>query len=193
MLIVGNAILSEDILEEHFVCDLLKCKGGCCVEGDLGAPLEESEIAKIQTNLEAILPYLSPEGKDAIAKEGFFLKDWEGDLSTTVIKGRECAFAVYDAKGILHCGIEKAWKDGKSSFRKPISCHLYPIRVSSYGTNEALNYHRWDICSPACQNGKSLKVKVYEFLKEPLIAKFGAEWYEELCIVADLWREQKAK
>ena len=180
MLIVGHAILSEDIIEKHFVCDLIKCKGACCVEGDLGAPLELYEIDSIKENLSSILPYLTESGRGVIEKEGYFLKDWEGDFSTTTIEGKECSFAVYKDNGILSCGIEQAWRDGKSTFRKPISCHLYPIRIDKYGDNEALNYNRWDICSPACDNGLALKVHIHEFLKEPLIRKFGEEWYNQL-------------
>jgi len=150
------------------------------VEGDLGAPLDESEVAEIEANLKGILPYISEEGKKVIEKNGFYLKDWEGDLSTTTINNRECTFAVYDENKILHCGIEKAWQEGKSTFQKPISCHLYPIRVSKYGENEALNYHRWQICSPACELGIELKVPIYQFLKTPLIRKYGEDWYSDL-------------
>lgn len=180
MLIVGSAILSDDIIEKHFVCDIIKCKGACCVEGDLGAPLEEGEIEEINKNLDQVLPYLSEEGIRVIKEEGFYLKDWEGDLSTTTINGKECSFAVYDDKGILHCGIERAWLEGKSTFQKPISCHLYPIRITKYGENEALNYNRWNICSPACQQGAALKVPLYLFLKGPLVRKYGSEWFDEL-------------
>ena len=180
MLIVGNAILSESIVEEHFVCDLLKCKGACCVEGDLGAPLQEEELSLVAENLSAIMPYLTIEGKKVIEKEGFYLEDWEGDYSTTTVNGKECVFAITNKQGILSCGIEKAWLDGKSSFQKPISCHLYPIRVSKYGENEALNYHHWDICQPACNNGETLKIPLYQFLRNALVRKYGMKWYELL-------------
>lgn len=180
MLIVDKAILSEDLIEQQFVCDLLKCKGACCVEGDLGAPLELDELAELEAELPAILPYLTKEGKEVIEKEGFYLKDWEDDYSTTTINNRECVFAITDERGILSCGIEKAWKEGKTKFQKPISCHLYPIRISKYGENDALNYSRWDICSDACSNGKSLKVPVYKFLKGALVRKYGEGWYEML-------------
>lgn len=180
MLIVEPAILSDDILEKHFVCDLIKCKGACCVEGDLGAPLEKEELDILQQELPSILPFLTKEGKKVIEKEGFYLEDWEGDYSTTTIKGRECSFAIRDAKGILSCGIEKAWLEGKTTFQKPISCHLYPIRISKYGDNEALNYHRWQICSDACQKGEDLKIPLYQFLKGPLTRKYGEEWYARL-------------
>jgi hypothetical protein len=180
MLIVDQAILSEDILEKHFVCDLLKCKGACCVEGDLGAPLEEEELKVLGDQLEGILPYLTEEGREVIETEGFYLEDWEGDYSTTTIEGRECVFAITTEQGILSCGIEKAWKEGKSAFQKPISCHLYPIRISKYGENDALNYNRWDICSPACDHGAALQVPIYKFLKGALVRKYGEEWYRKL-------------
>jgi hypothetical protein len=130
--------------------------------------------------LDAVKPYLSPEGLAVIEKEGTYVKDWEGDFSTPVIEGRECAFALYDDKGILKCGIEQAYFDGKISWRKPISCHLYPIRISKYDQYDALNYDRWHICSDACSHGEQLGVELYKFLKEPLIRKYGEAWYQEL-------------
>ena len=181
MILVDNAVISDDIKEQFFVCDLDKCKGACCVEGDLGAPLEEHELAELEGAYEAVKPYLSEEGIKAIEKEGLYIKDFEGDYSTTTIGGKECAFAIYDEKGILKCGIEQAYFDGKTSFRKPVSCHLYPIRITKYDHYEALNYDRWDICSAACALGEKLGVPVYKFLKEALIRKYGEAWYEELC------------
>ncbi|MFY0654110.1 MAG: DUF3109 family protein [Cyclobacteriaceae bacterium] len=180
MIIVENAVLSDDIKEKHFVCDLDKCKGACCVEGDLGAPLEEDELEQLNESLNAVKPYLSKEGLNVIEKEGAYILDEEGDYSTTTIGGKECAFAIYDENGILKCGIEQAYNDGKTDFRKPISCHLYPIRITKYDHYEALNYDRWEICSAACALGEELKVPVYKFLKEPLIRKYGEQWYEEL-------------
>ncbi len=180
MIIVGNAVLSDDIKEKQFVCDLDKCKGACCVEGDLGAPLEENELTLIDDSLEVIKPYLSPEGLMAIEKEGPYILDEEGDYSTTTIGGKECAFAVYDQSGMLQCTIEQANNDGKTNFKKPISCHLYPIRITKYDHYDALNYDRWDICAAACTLGEKLKVAVYKFLKEPLIRKYGKDWYQQL-------------
>ncbi len=180
MIIVDNAVLSDDLKEKHFVCDLNKCKGACCVEGDLGAPLEKDELKEIDKNLEKIKPYLSKEGLAAIEKEGPYLLDEEGDYSTTTIEGKECAFATYDDQGILKCGIEQAHRDGKIDFLKPISCHLYPIRITRYDHYDALNYDRWDICAPACLLGEELKVPVYQFLKNPLTRKYGEEWYVKL-------------
>lgn len=180
MIIVENAVLSDDLIEKQFVCDLDKCKGACCVEGDLGAPLEEEELDQLDGSLEAIRPYLSPEGLSAIEKEGAYILDEEGDFSTTTVGGRECAFAIYDEKGILKCTVEQAYNDGKTDFLKPISCHLYPIRITKYDNYDALNYDRWDICSAACKLGESLKVAVYKFLKQPLIRKYGEKWYQTL-------------
>ncbi|WP_026210519.1 DUF3109 family protein [Flexithrix dorotheae] len=180
MIVVGNTILSDDIMENFFVCDLKKCKGACCVEGDLGAPLEDEEKEMVKNIFEEVKPYLSKEGLAEIEKQGVYIKDEEGDYSTPTINNRECAYAIYDEKGILKCGIEQAYLDGKIEFRKPISCHLYPIRISNYDKYDALNYDQWDICSPACSNGKSLGVPVYKFLKEPLIRKYGKDWYEAL-------------
>ena len=180
MIEIGQTLVSDDVVSEQFVCDLEKCKGACCVEGDLGAPLTEDELEKIDEVLEVVKPYLSPEAVAVLDKEGGYLLDEDGDLSTTTIDGKECAFAFYDKEGILKCGIEQAHKDGKTDFKKPISCHLYPIRVVKLPEFEALNYDRWSICSPACDLGASLKVPVYKFLKEPLVRKFGAAWYADL-------------
>jgi hypothetical protein len=180
MIIVENAVLSDDLIEKQFVCDLDKCKGACCVEGDLGAPLEEDELDQLDGSLEAIRPYLSPEGLKVIEEQGAYILDEEGDYSTTTVGGKECAFAIYDEKGILKCAVEQAHNDGKTSFLKPISCHLYPIRITKYDNYDALNYDRWDICSAACTLGEKLKVAVYKFLKVPLIRKYGKDWYQTL-------------
>lgn len=180
MILIENTVISDDIAEKFFVCDLIKCKGACCVEGDLGAPLEESELTLMDEVYEQVKPYLSPEGIKVIEEQGKYVKDWEGDFSTPVIEGRECAFAIYDQKRILKCGIEQAYFDGKISFRKPISCHLYPIRITKYDDYDALNYDRWHICSDACSHGEALGVEIYKFLKEPLIRKYGQKWYNDL-------------
>jgi hypothetical protein len=150
------------------------------VEGDLGAPLEENELPMLQEIQEAVAPYLTPEGQKAIAQQGAYVLDEDGDYSTPTIAGRECAYAHYDAQGVLKCGIEQAYLDGKVSWRKPISCHLYPIRITQKKNMQAVNYHRWSICSAACSYGKSLQVPLYKFLKEPLIRKYGQAWYDEL-------------
>ncbi|NMM50736.1 DUF3109 family protein [Marinigracilibium pacificum] len=180
MLIVKNKLVSDDIKEQFFVCNLEKCKGACCVEGDLGAPLEFDELDTMEEIREHVLPYLSEEGRREIEAQGPYVVDFEGDYSTPTIDGKECAYGFYDEKGILKCGIEQAYLDGKINYKKPISCHLYPIRLSKFQGFEALNYDRWDICSPACSFGKELHVPVYKFLKEPLIRKYGEDWYNEL-------------
>ena len=180
MILIENTVISEDIADKFFVCNLDKCKGACCVEGDLGAPLEESELPVLEEIYEQVKPYLMPEGIEAIEKQGKYVKDWEGDYSTPTINGRECAYAFYDENGIVKCGIEKAYLDGKTGFKKPISCHLYPIRVTKYDEFHALNYDRWDICSDACTFGEQLGVEIYKFLKEPLIRAYGEDWYQQL-------------
>ena len=180
MILIDNTCISDDIEDQLFVCNLDKCKGACCVEGDSGAPLEEPELAILDQIYPFVEPYLSEAGKAVIAREGTYTKDWEGDYVTPVINNRECAYAIYDTKGILKCGIEQAYNEGKIDFKKPISCHLYPIRVTKYEQYHALNYDRWDICSPACSFGKELGVPVYKFLKEPLIRAYGENWYGQL-------------
>jgi len=180
MIEVGKVLVSDDVMEEQFVCNLNKCKGACCVEGDLGAPLNEDELTAVDSVIELVKPYLSKEAIEVLEREGGYILDEDGDYSTTTINGKECAFAFYDDQGILKCSIEQAHKKGKTDFKKPVSCHLYPIRISKLPDFEALNYDRWQICSPACDLGKELKVPVYKFLKEALVRKYGESWYEEL-------------
>lgn len=181
MIQVGEILVSDDIKEVEFVCNLEKCKGACCVEGDLGAPLEEDELETMKSIQSAIKPYLTKEGLAAIKEQGPYILDEDGDYSTPTIGGKECAYALYDQKGVLKCGIEQAYLDGKVEFRKPISCHLYPIRITKNTKGfEAVNYHKWSICSAACALGQSLQVPLYKFLKEPLIRKYGQSWYDEL-------------
>jgi hypothetical protein len=177
---VGDVLVSDDIKEKEFVCNLEKCKGACCVEGDFGAPLEDDELDILKEIYPQVRPYLMPEGIKAIEEQGTHVLDEDGDFSTPTIGGRECAYAIYDEKGILKCGIEQAYNDGKIGWKKPISCHLYPIRITKKKNFEAVNYHKWEICSPACAFGKELKVPLYKFLKDPLIRKYGQDWYEAL-------------
>ncbi len=181
MIQVGEILVSDDIKEVEFVCNLEKCKGACCVEGDLGAPLEEDELETMKSIQKAIAPYLTKEGLAAIKEQGPYILDEDGDYSTPTISGKECAYALYDNNGVLKCGIEQAYLDGKVGFRKPISCHLYPIRITKNKKGfEAVNYHKWNICSAACTLGQALQVPLYKFLKEPLIRKYGTAWYAEL-------------
>ncbi|GCD77283.1 hypothetical protein JCM31826_07650 [Thermaurantimonas aggregans] len=178
---IDGAVVAEDVMAKEFVCNLARCKGACCVHGDAGAPLEEEETRILEKEFENIKPFLRPEGIRAIEEQGTWLKDpRDGDPVTPLVEGKECAYVVFDADGIAKCGIELAWKAGATTFQKPISCHLYPIRITKYKTFEAVNYHRWEICSPACELGAQLKVPVYVFLKSAIIRKYGKEWYQKL-------------
>ena len=193
MLIVGQALVSEDVLAKRFQCAITSCKGACCVEGDAGAPLDEEELGIIEQELDAVKPFMSEQGLKLIAERGFSEQDpIDKDHVTACAPTGECVFVSYDeASGIAGCAIEKAYFDKKTWFRKPISCHLYPIRAKKYGEYMALNYHQWNICSAACTLGEENQVRVYEFLKEALTRKMGPSWYKELEVVARLWDEQK--
>ncbi len=180
MILIEETVISEDVKEKQFVCNLEKCKGACCVEGDLGAPLEESELQVLIDLYDKIKPYLSEEGIKAIEEQGVFVVDEENDFSTPTIGDKECAYAIYDKEGILKCGIEQAYNDEVIDFKKPISCHLYPIRVTKYEEYHALNYDQWSICTDACELGEKLGVPVYKFLQEPLERAYGEEWYHKL-------------
>ena len=180
MIEIGNKLISLDVFEKRFVCDLSACKGACCVEGDNGAPLEEEEIDLIEEALEQVKPYMRKEGIEAVEKTGVFYMDQENEPVTTLVNNAECAFVFFDNNGITKCAIEQAYNDDKIDFKKPISCHLYPIRVAKLRTYVALNYNYWNICKDACKLGNELDVKVYKFLKEPIIRKWGEEFYNEL-------------
>jgi hypothetical protein len=191
MILVGDVVLSDDIKENFFVCDLEACKGACCVEGDSGAPLEDEETKILEDIYPLVKDYITAEGRAVIEAQGTWVIDADGDKVTpTLGANRECAYALYDERGILKCGIEQAYLAGKTSWKKPISCHLYPIRVTKYDQYDALNYNRWHICDPACQLGKSLQVPLYRFLKEALVRKYGEAWYAEL--VEDIEGSKKA-
>lgn len=177
---LNDKIISTQIFERKFVCDLSACKGACCIEGDSGAPLTLDEVNILEEEIEAIKPYMRPEGIAAVEKSGVFYIDHENDEVTTLVNGKECAFVFFDEQGITKCSIEKANKEGKLDFKKPISCHLYPIRTKQFEEFEAINYDVWDICKPACACGDKLDVPVFRFLKEPLIRKYGAEFFAEL-------------
>lgn len=191
MIAIENTIISEEIITEKFVCNIEACKAACCVEGDLGAPLTREETIKLDSIYSKIKHYLSESGRTEIEIQGKWILDEDGDWSTPTISGKECAYSVYDDKGILKCGIEQAFENGAVDFRKPISCHLYPIRVKEHKEFVAVNYHRWNICQPACALGQSLGVPVYKFLKEALKTKFGENWYKELELVADAYLASK--
>ena len=190
MIQIGDQIVSLDVLEKEFCCDLSKCKGICCVEGDAGAPITDSEIKDYQENLDDILPYVSSKNQSVLKEKGVFYLDEEGEKVTMLVDGGECAFTEH-RDGMLFCAIEHAFRDGKIAVQKPISCHLYPIRCHQYRDFEALNFHSWSVCADAFCKGKNEKIKVYQFLKEPLIRKYGGAWYSELCEIAKQWEEQK--
>lgn len=182
---VGKTIISEEILEKEFVCNLSACKGACCVDGDAGAPLEAEELSVIEEILPVIKKYLRKEGLEAIAKQGPYTTNELGEHETTLIDGADCAYVIYDEKNVALCGIEEAYNQGEIEFKKPVSCHLYPIRIKQYSEFAAVNYDRWEICDDACSLGKELNVPVYKFVKQALVRKFGQQWYEELERVAE--------
>lgn len=180
---IGDKIVSTQIFEEKFVCDLNACKGQCCIDGDAGAPLTFEEVSILEEDLEKIKPFMRQEGIDVVDKQGVFYMDEENVPVTSLVNGAECAFVYFDEQGITKCAVEQAHKEGFTDFKKPISCHLYPIRVRKFNEFEAINYDRWKICEPACACGSKLDVKVYKFLKEPIIRAFGDEFFHELEIV----------
>jgi hypothetical protein len=181
MIAIENTLISEDLFDKKFVCDLNACKGACCVAGDSGAPLEKEELLILESVLDAVKPYMVKKGVKAVEKKGAYVIDSDGDYTTTLVSEKaECAFVYFDEKKIAKCAIEKAYEEGKINWKKPISCHLYPIRISQHKGYEAVNYNNWDVCEPACVCGKKLDVPVYKFLKEPLIRKYGKEWFKQL-------------
>ena len=227
---IDNILVSSDVLTEHFSCDLEKCHGRCCIEGDAGAPVTIDEIEHIEYNLDQVWPLLSAQAQSVIDKQGVAYTDQEGDLVTSIVGGKDCVFTCYDdiklslpsensessgisgksgisgisgisgtletsgnsassdriVKNCCLCAYEKLYRQNKIQWCKPISCALYPIRVKTLrGGITALNYHRWDVCRDAVERGKREGIKVYQFLREPLIRRFGAEWYEQLCVAAD--------
>ena len=224
---IDNILVSSDVLTEHFACDLEKCHGRCCVEGDAGAPVTIDEIEHIENNLDQVWPLLSAQAQSVIDKQGVAYTDQEGDLVTSIVGGKDCVFTCYDdiklslpsenpessgisgisgksgisgtletsgnsassdriVKNCCLCAYEKLYRQNKIQWCKPISCALYPIRLKTLrGGITALNYHRWDVCRDAVERGKREGIKVYQFLREPLIRRFGAEWYEQLCVAAD--------
>jgi len=179
MIIIEDTLISDEVYTECFVCDLPVCHGGCCVHGDAGAPLDEDETHILEKIYPFLKPYLRPEGINAIEKNGCWSNE-TGDYTTPLVNRQECAYVYFGENNIAKCAIEKAWEDGVVDFKKPVSCHLYPIRITKYSSYEALNYHRWYICDPARKNGKALKVRTYQFMKEPLIRKYGGVWFEQL-------------
>lgn len=190
MIQIEDIVVSSDILTEKFICNLEACQGECCIEGDAGAPVEKNEVAELEKVLPVVWDELSPEAQAVIKKQGVVYTDQDGDLVTSIVDNKNCVFTCYDEKGCCYCAIEKAYREGKCNFYKPISCHLYPIRIENYGPYTAVNYHRWDVCKAAVILGKMKGVPVYQFLKEPLIRKFGADWYQMLSDCAEEWTKQ---
>ena len=185
MLQIDNAIVSFDVLEKKFECDLSKCKGACCILGDSGAPVDEAEAELLDKLYNKVKPYLRKEGIEAIDKQGTWTIDDDGDMVTPLIDGKECAYVVFE-NDVALCGIEKAYFDKKIKFRKPISCHLYPIRTKKYSSFEAVNYNQWDICRDARDLGIINNTPLFVFLKDSLIRKFGKKWYNELTIAKNM-------
>ena len=179
MLSVEDVLISDEVLNQYFACDLSACKGRCCVEGDAGAPLEEEEISVLEDFLDEIVPYMLPEGVQMVEQNGVFDYDVDGVLVTPLINNRECAF-VYFEENTAKCAIEKAFLEGKISFKKPISCHLYPIRIKKFDYYERLDYHNWTVCERAQICGKTLKTTVFDYLSEPLSRRYGRAWVEKV-------------
>jgi len=180
MIEVGSVLVHEDVVENDFVCHLAKCRGICCVEGDSGAPLDETETAILREIYPKVKPYLTEKGIRAIEERGTHVVDMDGDLTTTCVDGnKECAYVTWEGS-VTKCAIEKAYEAGVVDWKKPISCHLYPIRTTRYPEFDVLHYDRWHICRDACTFGRELGVPVYKFLRDPLVRKYGEEWYEEL-------------
>jgi len=187
---LGNTIVSEDIIEKEFVCNLNACKGACCVEGEAGAPVSKEETEILKIIYPKVKPFLRDEGIKAIEEQGVYITTERSELETPLVKGKECAYMTFSEKGIAACGIEEAYQAGvidtvAKGFKKPISCHLYPVRIQNYNSFNAVNYHRWPICSDACTLGEELSIPVYRFVKDALIRRFGEGWYLELEKVAD--------
>lgn len=182
---VGEVILTSEILTEYFCCDLEACKGICCVEGDSGAPLTLDEVGEMENVLDEVWPDLSAQAQSVIDRQGVVYTDAEGDLVTSIVQGRDCVFTCYGTDGCCYCASDKAFREGRTAWDKPISCALYPIREKHFRDGSVgLQYHRWDICRPAVEKGRRLNLKLYQFLKAPLVRRFGQAWYDELCEAA---------
>lgn len=177
---LDNTLVSEELLEEQFCCDLNACQGACCVAGEAGAPLEADEVSLLEEYYPKIAPFLNDAGRKAIKQQGTSIVATDGSLETPLVGGAECAYTTFDDRGVAHCGIEQAHKAGVIDWQKPISCHLYPVRVQHYSAFTAVNYHRWQICHAACELGAKNKVPVYQFVKQALIRKFGQPWFDAL-------------
>lgn len=191
MLQIGDTLVTLDIVERFFCCDLDKCLGACCIEGDAGAPVTEAEVEEIKKALPVIEPDMLPRAKEEVKENGVAYVDEEGDLVTTILDGKNCAFTCYGPGGVCLCALERAHRAGKTTFRKPISCALYPLRITEYPTFTAVNYHRWNICRDAEVLGKKLGIRLYQFLEGPLTERFGKEWYGELREACEAYLEEQ--
>ena len=190
---LGKTIVSEEIIEKDFVCNLSACKGACCIDGDAGAPLERKEADLLEQFYPNIKPLLRQEGIKAIEEQGFFITTDKNELETPLIHDADCAYVIFDEQNIALCAIEEAHNRGLINWQKPLSCHLYPVRVKDYSEFSAVNYHKWHICDDACSLGKALKMPVYKFVKEALIRKFGEDWYEKLEQTAQKMQKDRRK
>lgn len=190
---IQDTLVSLDLAEEFFCCDLSKCLGACCIEGDAGAPVTPDEVEKIKESLPAIEADMLPRAVEEVRRNGVAYTDEEGDLVTTLLNGRNCAFTCYGPGGVCLCALEKARREGRTSWLKPASCALYPLRLTEYPSFTAVNYHRWSICRDAVANGRRLGIRLYQFLKQPLTERFGAEWYAELKANCELYLAETAK
>lgn len=190
---IQDTLVSLDLAEEFFCCDLSKCLGACCIEGDAGAPVTPDEVEKIKESLPAIEADMLPRAVEEVRRNGVAYTDEEGDLVTTLLDGRNCAFTCYGPGDVCLCALEKARREGRTSWLKPASCALYPLRLTEYPSFTAVNYHRWSICRDAVANGRRLGIRLYQFLKQPLTERFGAEWYAELKANCELYLAETAK
>ncbi len=180
MIQIGKTLVSEEIIEKEFVCNLSACKGQCCIDGDAGAPLEEKELQIMRDIYPKVKPFMRKEGIIEIEKQGVYTTNENNEHETPLINNADCAFVIYDDKKVALCAIEEAYNQGEIEFKKPVSCHLYPIRVQDYSEFSAVNYNKWSICDDACTLGAELQVPTYKFVKQALVRKFGEDWYEEL-------------
>lgn len=191
MLKIGDTLVSLDLVERCFCCDLKACLGQCCIDGDAGAPITQEEYEKICDAIPEIYDDLSPAAQRVLEEQGPTYIDEEGDLVTSLVEGRDCVFTTYAPGGICLCALEKAWRENRIDFRKPASCALYPVRLKEYEGFTAVNFHRWKICKSAETLGRAKGLPAYRFLKEPLTEKFGKEWYDELDTTAQEYMRQK--
>ncbi|MFZ6053458.1 DUF3109 family protein [Halocola ammonii] len=191
MIQIDNTLISEEVFEKKFLCDITACKGACCVEGDSGAPLEEDELQKLEDVYEDVKPFMREEGIKAIEKEGFFTVDQDGDYVTPLVEGKECAYVNFDKNGIALCALEQAYRNKKTNWAKPLSCHLYPIRVTKLKDFDALNYHHWPICDPARECGAKIDLRVFKFAKDALVRKYGEDYYAKVEAAFELWKAKE--